>query len=118
MSLPELFGQDAGAHGRGCKMNLPFFPHNFADMLAALEYAMNIRKTFLVIAACAAAALAVNDAKAARPAAQQRLYEKAVKVCSAPEYPYGTRPYINYAGGWFRCVEPELVGKHDHKRER
>jgi hypothetical protein len=45
-------------------------------------------------------------ALAERSAADQALYEKAVEACSGPNYPNGARPYINYAGGWFRCVEP------------
>ena len=36
----------------------------------------------------------------------QALYEKAVKDCNGPHYPSGATPYINYAGGWYRCVEP------------
>lgn len=42
----------------------------------------------------------------ARSAADQALYEKAVAACNGPQYPSGAHPYINYAGGWFRCVEP------------
>lgn len=45
-------------------------------------------------------------ALAERSAADQALYEKAVAACNGPQYPSGARPYINYAGGWFRCVEP------------
>ena len=41
-----------------------------------------------------------------RSAADQALYEKAVKACNGPQWPNGARPYINYSGGWFRCVEP------------
>ena len=44
---------------------------------------------------------------ASRSAADQRLYEKARAACKSPAYPNGTRPYINYAGGWFRCFEPK-----------
>lgn len=43
---------------------------------------------------------------AARSAADQALYERAVAACNGPNYPSGARPFINYAGGWFRCVEP------------
>lgn len=43
---------------------------------------------------------------AQRSDADQALYEKAVAACNGPQYPSGARPYINYAGGWFRCVEP------------
>ncbi len=45
-------------------------------------------------------------ALAERSAADQALYEKAVAACNGPNYPSGARPHINYAGGWFRCVEP------------
>lgn len=50
----------------------------------------------------ASAGMALAD----RSAADQALYEKAVAACNGPQYPSGARPYINYAGGWFRCVEP------------
>ena len=83
--------------------------------MAELEIIMSIRKSFLVISLCAAAVLACGDANAARSPAQQRLYEKAVRACSGPEYPSGSYPFINYAHGWFRCVEPELYGKHGRK---
>ncbi len=41
-----------------------------------------------------------------RSAADQALYEKAVRACNGPQYPNGARPIINYSGGWFRCQEP------------
>jgi hypothetical protein len=41
-----------------------------------------------------------------RSAKDQALYEKARKDCNGPHYPSGARPFINYAGGWYRCVEP------------
>ena len=44
---------------------------------------------------------------AQRSDADQALYQQAVAACSGPRYPSGARPYINYAGGWFRCVEPK-----------
>ncbi len=68
---------------------------------------MNIRKLLLFLFTCALMALVSNAAQSARSAGDQRLYEKARKACSGPEYPNGTRPHINYAGGWFRCVEPK-----------
>ncbi len=42
-----------------------------------------------------------------RSAADQALYQRAVKDCSGPKWPDGARPHINYAGGWYRCVEPK-----------
>ena len=59
----------------------------------------------LILAAILLAAPA-GVALAERSAADQALYEKAVAACNGPNYPSGARPYINYAGGWFRCVEP------------
>ena len=43
-----------------------------------------------------------------RSAADQALYEKAVKACNGSEYPNGARPHINYGAGWFRCVPPKV----------
>lgn len=51
-------------------------------------------------------AVPAGSALAARSAADQALYDKAVAACNGPNYPSGAHPYINYAGGWFRCVEP------------
>jgi hypothetical protein len=42
-----------------------------------------------------------------RSAADQALYQRAVKDCSSPRWADGARPHINYAGGWYRCVEPK-----------
>ena len=68
---------------------------------------MSIRKLLLLFFACTLMVPVSSAAQAKRSAADQRLYEKARKACSGPEYPDGTRPHINYAGGWFRCVEPK-----------
>jgi hypothetical protein len=68
---------------------------------------MSIHKSLLLFFACALIAPVSSTAIAKRSAADQRLFEKARKVCSGPEYPSGTRAHINYAKGWFRCVEPE-----------
>lgn len=45
-------------------------------------------------------------AQQARSDADQALHDKAVAACNGPQYPSGAHPYINYSGGWFRCVEP------------
>lgn len=67
--------------------------------------------TFRIAHAVIAATLLMTTTGAVsagqRSAADQALYEKAVKACSGPRWPDGARPYINYAGGWFRCVEPK-----------
>ena len=62
----------------------------------------------LAIAITAAAMMASlpSGALAARSAADQALYQRAKKACSGPQFPNGARPFINYKGGWFRCVEP------------
>jgi hypothetical protein len=65
---------------------------------------MGIRKLLLFFFACALMVPVSSAGQAARSAADQRLYEKARKACSGPQYPNGARPHINYAGGWFRCV--------------
>jgi hypothetical protein len=67
---------------------------------------MSVRKLLLFFSACALMVPASSATLGARSAADQRLYEKARKVCSGPQYPSGARPHINYAGGWFRCVRP------------
>jgi hypothetical protein len=72
---------------------------------------MSIRKLMLCFFACAMVAAASSAAQAAKSAADQRLYEKARKACSGRQYINGARPYINYADGWFRCVEPRLRGR-------
>jgi hypothetical protein len=69
---------------------------------------MSIRKSLLFFFVCALVLPVSIAAQAKRSAADQRLYEKARKACSGPEYPYGARPHINYAGKWFRCVEPKI----------
>jgi hypothetical protein len=67
---------------------------------------MSVRKLLFFFFACALMVPVSSAGKAARSAADQRLYEKARKACSGPQYPSGARPFINYAGGWFRCVGP------------
>ena len=67
---------------------------------------MSIRRLLLFFFACALMVPVSSAAEAKRSAADQRLYEKARKTCSGPQYPSGARPFINYAGGWFRCVGP------------
>jgi len=68
---------------------------------------LNIRKLLFLVFACALTVSAGSAALAGRSAADQQLYERAHKACSGPEYPYGSRPFINYAGRWFRCAELE-----------
>jgi hypothetical protein len=57
---------------------------------------------FAIVAGLAAALS--GGAEARRSPKDQALYERAVKECNGPEYPGGAHPYINYSGGWFRCV--------------
>jgi hypothetical protein len=78
---------------------------------------MNIRNLAVFSFVCTVVVATGSDVEAKRTAAQQRLYEKAWKECSSPSYAWGTYPHINYTGGWFRCVEPELYPrKNGHKR--
>jgi hypothetical protein len=67
---------------------------------------MSVRKLLFFFFACALTMSVSSAAQAERSVADQRLYEKARKACSGPQYPNGARPHINYAGGWFRCVRP------------
>ena len=44
------------------------------------------------------------QAKSSRSAANQALYERAVRECNSWKYyPDGAQVYINYKKGWFRC---------------
>jgi hypothetical protein len=67
---------------------------------------MSARKLLFFCLACALMVPVSSATQAKRSAADQQLYEKARKACSGPRYPSGARPFINYAGGWFRCVGP------------
>ena len=64
--------------------------------------------TRILIAALALAAMTPIDFASAgeRSPQDQALYEKAMADCNSPKWPNGARPYINYSGGWYRCVEP------------
>jgi hypothetical protein len=77
---------------------------------------MSVRKLLFFFFACALLVPVSSVGQAAKSAADKRLYEKALKACSG-QYPYATRPHINYAGGWFRCVEPRWK-KHDRRRKK
>jgi hypothetical protein len=59
-----------------------------------------------VLLAMSAGLLTTGPSFADRSAADQALYEKAMKDCNGPNWPCGATPHINYAGGWYRCVEP------------
>lgn len=57
--------------------------------------------------ALAAATTPIDFAFAGQRSAQdQALYERAMADCNSPKWPNGARPFINYSGGWYRCVEP------------
>lgn len=61
------------------------------------------RTPLLLLLACVLAIPLASAAHSKRSAADQKLYEKARKACSGPEYPNGARIIINYKGRWFRC---------------
>ena len=77
---------------------------------------MSVRKLLLLSFACALMVPVSSATHAAKSAADQRLYEKARKVCNGPQYSSGARPFINYAGGWFRCIELKWE-KHDRGKK-
>ena len=52
---------------------------------------MSVRKLLLFFFACALT-MSVNGAAQAGSAADQRLYEKARKACSGPQYPMAPTP--------------------------
>jgi hypothetical protein len=60
----------------------------------------------MVLGLAASLGLAGQAAAKERSAKDQALFEKARKDCSGPQYSSGAQPFINYAGGWYRCVEP------------
>ena len=60
---------------------------------------MSIGKLLLFFFVCALSVPVSSAGQAAKSAAHQRLYEKARKACSGPQYPSGAHPFINYAGG-------------------
>jgi hypothetical protein len=45
-----------------------------------------------------------------RTAAEQALYEKALKDCNSPQYVNGARMEIDYAKGTYRCIRIESNG--------
>ena len=63
--------------------------------------------TYLAIALSLVIAGAGTVTAGQRSAADQALYERAMRDCRSPKWPDGARPLINYAGGWYRCVEPK-----------
>jgi hypothetical protein len=68
-----------------------------------MDMIIDTRKLQLLLLACTLLIPFASGAQSKRSAADQRLYEKARKACSGPEYPNGARIVINYKGGWFRC---------------
>jgi hypothetical protein len=72
---------------------------------------MSTHKLLFFFFICALLVPVSSAAQAKRSAADQRLYEKAREACSGREYTNGARPHINYAGGWFRCVEPKSTDR-------
>ena len=69
------------------------------------------QKLILATTVLAITAVSQNADAAQKSAADKQLYQRAVKACNSNSYPSGTRPYVNYAGGWFRCVEPKWMDR-------
>ena len=67
---------------------------------------MSVRKLVVLSFTCSLMVPVSSATLGAKSVANQRLYEKVRKACSGPQYPSGADPFINYAGGWFRCVAP------------
>ena len=70
----------------------------------------NLQRLILT-AAILATAFPQTTGAAQKSAANKQLYQRAVKACNSNSYPSGTRPHINYGGGWFRCVEPKWMDR-------
>jgi hypothetical protein len=67
---------------------------------------MKVVSVFLAVIAFSAFQVGMAQAKMSRSAAQQELYERAVRECNSWKYyPNGARIHINYKLGWFRCDE-------------
>jgi hypothetical protein len=67
---------------------------------------MKVVSVFIAVIAFSAFQVGMAQAKMSRSAAQQELYERAVRECNSWKYyPNGARIHINYKMGWFRCYE-------------
>lgn len=65
---------------------------------------MKIASMFIFITAFSAFQVGTAQAKTYQSAANQELYERAVRECNSWKYyPNGARIHINYKKGWFRC---------------
>lgn len=58
----------------------------------------------LVLGAVSALGASVNAGELST--ADKELRARAIAECNSPRYPGGATPHINYAGNWFRYVEP------------
>ena len=65
---------------------------------------MKITGMFIIALAISPFLTGRAEAKSSRSAADQALYERAVRECKSWKYyPDGAQVYINYKNGWFRC---------------
>jgi hypothetical protein len=70
---------------------------------------MKVAPVFIAIIAFSAFQVGMAQAKMSRSAAEQELYERAVKECNSWKYyPNGARVHINYKMGWFRCDDRRI----------
>ena len=66
---------------------------------------MRAISVFIAILAISPFLAGMAQAKGSRSAADQALYERAVRECNSWKYyPDGAQVYINYKKGWFRCI--------------
>ena len=61
-------------------------------------------RAMLIVGAVSALGAAANAGELS--AADQALRARAIAECSSPTRANPGTPYINYAGNWFRCIEP------------
>jgi ATP-dependent DNA ligase len=72
---------------------------------------MKIAPVFVI--ALAISPFLAGIAQSSRSAADQALYERAVKECNSWKYyPDGARVHINYKKGWFRCYTRHIRKRH------
>ena len=67
---------------------------------------MNKALCLLLYGFLALQASVLQSTAAQRSAADQALWDKALKACNSPQYSSGARPVVNYTKRTFKCVEP------------
>lgn len=72
---------------------------------------MSKRIIILALLLSAPVAFGTSSLAKERTAAEQALYQKALKDCNSPQYVNGARIEINYSKGTYRCIRIESNGR-------